>query len=206
MIKENVLRKNLLNGDIDSGNVDPIFEAINLPAQSSGNLDEVVVASPWIEVTSNSSDYQDYNKSVKLRDAKRLKSSQVEEAYSLAQFAFIRYNGNTFKVSLRGEDYDQFVTQVSKGVISGVSMLATVDTSQKLVILEDLPYTTVLKPIFDRINPISEGNLILKRQFLYRINSITEDLVDANGQVIKTALECLNEIVINFIPIKTFSI
>ena len=46
MIKENVLRRNLITNEIDMGDVDLIFEVMNL----AGNI---VAEAPWVEISEN---------------------------------------------------------------------------------------------------------------------------------------------------------
>ena len=53
MIKENVLRKNLLTNEIDCGNVDSEFEAENL----NGNI---IQDNPWVEISKDSDIYKEY--------------------------------------------------------------------------------------------------------------------------------------------------
>lgn len=68
MIKENVIRRNLITTAIDIGNVDPIFEAMNL----SGN---VVIESPWVEIGEDDAEW----KALQFTKLKTAKISEVKE-------------------------------------------------------------------------------------------------------------------------------
>jgi hypothetical protein len=78
MIKENVLRKNLLTNEIDYGNVDSEFEAENL----NGNI---VQNNPWIEIRENSDEYKANNlsciKSQKIQSIKIEASKRINDLY-----------------------------------------------------------------------------------------------------------------------------
>lgn len=78
MIKENVLRKNLLTNEIDYGNVDSEFEVENL----NGNI---IQDSPWVEVFEDSEYAKNYLlpklKIEKIKQVKAEASRRIENTY-----------------------------------------------------------------------------------------------------------------------------
>jgi hypothetical protein len=78
MIKENVLRKNLLNNEIDIGIVDSIFEGENL----KGNI---INSHPYIELKTTDQEYIDYYAKKDLIVYKITKLKELDLKYDLLQ-------------------------------------------------------------------------------------------------------------------------
>jgi hypothetical protein len=185
MIKENVLRKNLLTNEIDYGNVDSEFEAENL----NGNI---IQDSPWVEIAKGSIDYINYHKQVDLKTAQTNKYTLIENAYSLAQFALVKQNGSIFKMELRGNNWLDFERQLLKASINGVADLIAINEAGILKVLKDIPFV-VLQPLYKSLCGISVGNYAIKNQLLYQVNNAQDS-------------SAVENIVITFPEIQTFTI
>lgn len=78
MIKENVLRKNLLTGEIDYGNVDSEFETENL----NGNI---IQDSPWVEISEDDADWKSQllntTKTQKIKEIKYEAAKRIDKVY-----------------------------------------------------------------------------------------------------------------------------
>jgi len=185
MIKENVLRKNLLTSEIDYGNVDSEFETENL----NGNI---IQDSPWVEISNDTEDVKNYFKIIDLKNAQVNKTTLIKDAYSKAQFGLVKQNGSIFKVALSGENWLDFERQVYKAVVNGVADLVAINEAGMLKVLKDIPFA-ILQPLFKNLCDVSVGNFTIKNQLLYQVN-IAQD---------SSAVE---NIVISFPEIQTFTI
>lgn len=185
MIKQNVLRKNLLTNDIDYGNVDSEFEIENL----NGN---VIQDNPFVELSISSDEYKNYQKQIDLKNAQVNKTALIKDAYVKAQFAMVGQNGSVFKVALSGDSWLDFERQVLRASINGVADLVAINEAGILKVLKDIPFAT-LQPLFKNLCNVSVGNFIIKNQLLDQVN-IAQD---------SSAVE---NIVISFPQIQTFTI
>lgn len=99
MIKENVLRKNLLTNQIDFGNVDSEFEAENL----NGN---VIQDSPWVEISEDDENWKVINltklKSEKVKQIKAEAAKRIDAVYP--QYKQINYGSAVLEI-LNKENY-----------------------------------------------------------------------------------------------------
>lgn len=185
MIKENVLRKNLLTNEIDYGNVDSEFETENL----NGNI---IQDNPHIQITEDNEDAKNYFKTIDLKNAQVNKSALIKDAYSKAQFGLVKQNGSIFKVALSGESWLDFERQVLKASVNNVADLVAINEAGILKVLKDIPFS-VLQPLYKNLCDVSVGNFTIKNQLLYQVN-IAQD---------SSAVE---NIVISFPKIQTFTI
>ena len=185
MIKENVLRKNLLTNEIDCGNVDPEFEAENL----NGNI---IQNSPWIEIDINSEEMKKYKDTSELKQKQIDKTILIKDAYSKAQFSLVKQNGSIFKVALSGDNWLDFERQVLKASVNGVADLVAINEAGILKVLQDIPFS-VLQPLYKNLCNVSVGNFTIKNQLLYQVN-IAQNSSDVEN------------IVITFPDIQTFQI
>src|SRR5574343_141406 len=87
MIKENVLRKNLLTNEIDYGNVDSEFEFENL----HGNI---IQDSPWIEISEDDKEFIISAQNRQLQSLKVQKKQEIDEYWDKMRVFNIR-NGMT---------------------------------------------------------------------------------------------------------------
>ena len=197
MIKENVLRKNLLTGEIDYGNVDPEFEIENL----DGNI---IQDSPWIEISNDTEDAKNYFQAIDLKKAQVNRTALIKDAYSKAQFGLVKQNGSIFKVALSGDSWLDFERQVLKASVNGVADFVAINEAGILKVLKDIPFS-VLQPLYKNLCDVSVGNFAIKNQLLYQVANV-KDIKNEQGIIIKTAMDCLNEIVISFPEIQTFTI
>lgn len=99
MIKENVLRKNLLTNEIDYGNVDSEFEAENL----NGNI---IQDNPWVEISEDDADWKSQllntTKTQKIREVKAEAAKRIDEVYP--QYKQINYGSSVLEI-LNKENY-----------------------------------------------------------------------------------------------------
>jgi hypothetical protein len=131
-------------------------------------------------------------KQIDLKTAKENKNILIENAYSLAQFAYVKQNGSIFKMSLRGDTWLDFERQLLKASINGVADLIAINESGILKVLKDIPFL-VLQPLYKNLCDVSVANFTIKSQLLYQVN-IAQD---------NSAVE---NIVITFPDIQTFQI
>lgn len=99
MIKENILRKNILTDEINYGNVDSEFEQENL----NGNI---IQENPWVEISEDSDEGKNYILlRLKTEKIKRVKA----EAAKRIEFAYPQYkqlnNGAAVIEILNKENY-----------------------------------------------------------------------------------------------------
>lgn len=106
MIKENVLRKNLLTNEIDYGNVDTEFENENL----KGNIIE---DNPWVEISEEDSAWKSQllntTKIQKLKEVKAEAAKRIEASYP--QYKQVNYGSAVMEI-LNKENY-----AVKQGII-----------------------------------------------------------------------------------------
>ena len=198
MIKENVLRKNLLTNEIDYGNVDSEFESINLKAEDNNSI---IYTHPYIELSADTPEYKQYFNDKILSENKYNKLNTVYTSYSDAQFAIVDFQGLEFKVSLRGVLWSDFESQMVKAMLKGEADLADPNTDR---VLRNVPLE-VLKPLFNQLSTISVSNFLKKKEYIHCIENVT-DIVDIDGNILKTASEVLDDLDISFPEIQTLSI
>lgn len=183
MIKGNVLRKNLVSGEISYGNVDTEFEKENL----SGNI---IKDNPWIEIIADTIEYKDYFQNVAFIEAKNTKIKQLEDAYNNAQKILIQKTINNKIITiatfpLKGDTYRDFqikaATCKDSGIFSFGSIIISLTKEQFLYLLS----------IIDQ--PISVKNLNIKNNIILSIDKCN-------------SIDQLNNIVIDFVPIQSINI
>ena len=114
MIKENILRKNLLTNEIDCGSVDSIFEIQNL----AGNI---IAEHPYIEIKEGSEDYSNFylskTKNIKLAATKEEAKKRILTKYPeskqinyLADTSYIQYK--EAEALAKGETYTKTEAEV----------------------------------------------------------------------------------------------